>query len=175
MLFRHGTVAQISQYVRHHLLASLRFPFEFYSALSKQTLIRALLSRQNRVSEVAAHFGHLEMTDNVDRQNASCTLPADFVQRRAFRSIQELATAYRSKTTDVLIYMAPIPACRNARSLLDRRYAEVPTSPPKILDCSDFVADDQYVHLAASGVPAATRNLVDAVQTRLARTAYAAR
>ena len=167
MLFRHGTAAEIRSFVASHLQAALEFPFQFYRAVPKRDWVLGALRHEKRDAIVAASGGHMDYPGTGARQNSRCVFPDQYVNTSRYDTVARLAERYRTPKTKVLVYLSPIPACRNAQVLLTRSYRSVPAAPPRLVPTEQFMADEQYVHLATDSVPYTTQLFMDDVTKAL--------
>jgi hypothetical protein len=104
---------------------------------------------------------------NARRLDTACVLPDELVKAKPFDSLRQLREKYRSPGTEVLIFLAPIPSCRNAGVLLERSYTGLAAARPQVMDAADYMADSRYIHLAPGAAAHATSNLVEAVRPLL--------
>jgi len=166
MLLRYGTWSEIISLLKSQPAITAQFPLMFYRAnlTPGGILHRALLRRQ--AVQVLSTNGHVDSIGK-SRFNGECSIPQALVERHNFDSVRQLIKKYRTPETQILVYLAPIPSCTNAQSLVNRVLADLPFSPPKILPASLYVDDEYFGHLYADGVSQSTLNLVEAIRPLL--------
>jgi hypothetical protein len=164
MLVRHGSWDQVLQFAVHHPREVFYFPFRVYSALGPGTLLN-LLHLSHTVPEVSVYRGHVANRLPFAPLPGDCNIPDQDLQERRSASVLSLMARYSSLQTKTMLYLAPVPACHNAASLLTRRELGVAvqaTFPPE-----DFSADGYYAHLRPNAVAAATELATQKVRAQL--------
>jgi len=166
MLFRHGTSREIFTFFEGHPFESIQFPWMFY----KENISANLFKRENfrkEAQQVAMTNGHADYIGATLRYNSLCTIPPRLIGRIKYDWVRGLAEKYSTPETKVMVYLAPIPACRNAQAVVDRTQKVTELQPSKIMPANLFMDDKYYVHLDASGVREATEQLIEAVRPLL--------
>lgn len=167
MLVRHGTLRQITAFASSHLVDALQFPFRFYSA-NPPNAIRTALRREHPSAAVAQALGHADPLTRRPPLQGPCTFPPDLTTEKPAATALALIQTYRTARTDLLFYLAPMPACDNVSEFTKRRYPALAAEPPQVLPVSWYKMDFAYAHLLPSAVPSATASLTQAIQKRLA-------
>ncbi|HEX9199693.1 MAG TPA: hypothetical protein VF865_09050 [Acidobacteriaceae bacterium] len=166
MLARHGSFSEILSFAKRHPDGPLLFPLEMYSVTPKAGVMAAV-RRQDRVSAIAASMGHMDAASRGQHLDSSCVISSNLAGRLNMDSARSLALRYRSAQTAVLIFIAPVPECRNASQVAGRSYAAISAAPPKLMQASSFWDDGFYTHLDPSAISEATADLVEAVRPAL--------
>lgn len=166
MLLRHGSRREIVAFTLHHPTEMLQFPFRLYSTFGPK-MLHAALHHVNREQDTANALGHADFNEARPPLTASCVIPADYLKDTGSASVQELAQRYRTPATQVMVYLAPVPACNNSAEIGQRSFATLQAAPPKILPPQDFVGDVYYAHIMPDQVPTATALLGQALRPKL--------
>ena len=165
MLLRHGAVREIAAFTLRHPTEMLQFPFRLYSTFGPK-MLHAALHHVNREQQTADALGHADYQP-APSLTASCSIPAHYLSQTGTASVEELRRRYSTLNTRVMVYVAPIPGCRNSAEAADRSYTALSAAPPKVLPPHDFVGDVYYAHMLPSAVPEATDVLAAALEQRL--------
>ena len=165
MLLRHGTAHEIAEFTLHHPTEMLQFPFRLYSTFGPK-MLHAALHHVNREQETADALGHADYNEARPSLNASCSIPAEYLSQTGMSSVEELLRRYSTVNTRVMVYIAPIPGCRNSAVAADRSYAALGAAPPRVLPPHDFIGDVYYAHMLPSAVPEATGVFAEALKQR---------
>jgi len=166
VLARYGSANQILSFVEAHPATALQFPFMFYRAnfgldrFQHQDLLR------HEVLQLSMTNGHADSV-GTSRAESSCVIQQALIDRIRRDGIEELVKKYANFQTKVLVFVASVPSCTNAQSVIDQVRDVLPSAHPKIMPASLFVNDDYYVHLYPEGVAAATEDLIDVVRPLL--------
>ena len=165
LLLRQGTWSELTAFLRKHPDEGGIFPLKFYATALEMTLHR--VSHRNQNGQLAATHGHI---DNMDAAvlSAPCRFTPLLLENIRFDWVRSLGEKYASPQTRILFYVAPVPACANVSSVLDRGYRELPAAPPMQEPPGFFSNDVRYVHPLPFAVPQITQNLTDAVRPMLA-------
>ncbi len=167
MMLRHGSPAEIVHFTLHHPTEMLQFPFRLYSTFGPK-MIAAALHHVNREEATADSLGHADYNDaSYPPLQPDCTLPASYLDQTGMGSVQELVQRYHTPGTEVMVYLAPVPRCRNSALLTQRSYAPLQAMPPKVLPPGFFAADVDYAHVLPAAVPEATAVFARALRERL--------
>ena len=166
MLLRHGTWREIAAFTRGHPLEILVFPLRLYTTFGPR-MIRALLERQDRERATADALGHVDDADPFPPLSDSCSIPTQNLRAGSEASVEALARRYTTSTTQVWVYLAPIPGCRNASQLLTRSFAPLDTAPVSELPPGDFLGDPNFAHIRPPFVPASSNLFAEALGKRL--------
>ena len=166
MLLRHGSPREIAQFTLHHPTEMLQFPFRLYSTFGPK-MIQAALHGVNREQETADALGHADYNEARPPLTSSCTIPPEYLSQTGTASVAELQRRYNTPETRVMVYLAPIPDCRNSAAAENRSYAAVDSAPPKVLPARFFVGDVYYAHILPGSVPAASDLFAEALARRL--------
>ena len=166
MLARHGTLREIAAFVLENPMDSIQFPFRFYSA-NPPNAIRNLFRHENPTEKVRTALGHADPLSRRPPLNAPCLFPKDLLVEHPDTTAKELIQTYRSTQTDVLFYLAPMPACDNVSVLTSRMYPQLMADPPRELPVNSYKHDFAYAHLLSSAVQEATHQLTEVVRSRL--------
>ena len=163
MLLRHGTAAQIGAFYRTHPAEYLQFPFMFYRVNS----LTALRHPDPSPPETALTGGHKQIPPHLPLP-ANCELPATRATTHlATETARALYTRFNTAATPVLVYIAPIPTCRNTATILANDFTHLPAAAPRLLPPADFVNDGYYAHPLNEYVPTVTDQLTEAVRRLL--------
>jgi hypothetical protein len=169
MLVRHGTPGPILRFAIRHPREVFYFPFRVYSGLGPGALVK-LLRSGTAIPEVAGSRGHVANDLPFPPLAGDCRIPDADIQKsniQGYRktSVQNLVRKYSTPETKTLVYLAPVPACRNVDELL--RSVAPGVGLPAVLPASEFTADDYYAHLKPNAVPATTELATLAVRSLL--------
>ena len=138
----------------------------FYRAnINANILANARFRRQTEL--LAETNGHEDAPD-MPSLSPACEIPSSYIAKIRFGWVREMGGENRMPETRILYFVAPIPACENARSVVDRASSVLPAAPPKEMPASLFLEDPFYSHMLAAAVPQATESLIDTVRPLLA-------
>jgi len=165
LLLRRGTGEEMRAFARRHPQEVILFPLKFYETEWQLMLHRR--PRANQEAQLIATRGHV---DNIESTmlRAPCWFPRFLIDNVRFSWVHDLGERYRSPETQVLFYVAPVPACENVSQVLERPYDQLPARPPKPLPPEFFISDVRFIHPRPPAVSQITRDLVDAVRPVLA-------
>jgi len=165
LLLRNGSSDQITRFAVRHPGYALQFPLMFYRANLNSLLFRRKVLR-DETEEVFATHGHV---DSIGLLHAAsnCVIPDRLIKRIHSGTVEQLLGRYQSSQTKVLVYIAPIPGCANARAVINTTHRSISFAPPRALPPNLFLDDAYYAHIFAEGVPLATQDLVDAIRAEL--------
>ncbi len=167
MMLRHGSAREITTFTLHHPAEMLQFPFRLYSTFGPK-MITAALHGVDRQRATADSLGHADYNDaSYPPLQPTCTLPASYTDAVGTNSVEELQRRYRTPQTDVMVYLAPVPGCRNSAALATRAYPALQAHAPAILPAPFFAADVDYAHILPAHVPQATALFAEALRQRL--------
>jgi len=147
------------------LVEAVRFPLKFYASAWQFLLHRVVLPNQN--AQLVATHGHVDNTDTAVL-SAPCKFSPLLIENVRFDWVRALGDKFRSPQTKILFYVAPVPACGNVSSVVERPYNQLPAAPPVQVPPEFFSNDVRYLHPLPFAVPQLTRNLSDAVRPLLA-------
>ena len=164
MLLRNGTWSEIGDYALHHPTDALAFPLQLNSTLSPGVLKNAI--HGDRARDVARTLGHRDYSEPWAPMQKSCLIPETYLKQRTEASIQALIQKYQAKHIDVAVYLAPIPDCRNSRSITQRSFGSLASLPPVTLPAGGFADDGFYGHLRPAEVAVASHLLAQAIVQR---------
>jgi hypothetical protein len=166
MLVRHGSSSQILQFGVRHPRELLYFPFRVYSGLGPGALVH-LLRAGSAVPEVSGFRGHVANHLPYPPLASDCRIPEANIQEDRTASVRDLIKRYSTPQTSTLLYLAPVPGCRNVDELLRSIRADPGIGLPAVLPAADFSADSYYAHLKSNAVPATTELATLAVRSHL--------
>lgn len=166
MLFRHARWPEMATFAWHHPLDTLVFPLRLYSTFGTGTL-RAMMAGQDRARSTAEALGHADDPDSFPPISDDCLLPKRLLQARSDATVQELARKYTTQGMKVMVYLAPVPACRNAALVLNRQFPALDAAPPAQMPPHGFLADPNFAHIESSFVPQASDLFATALGQRL--------
>lgn len=166
MLFRHSSWPEIAMFAVHHPIETLAFPLRLYSTFGPG-ILRAMMAGEDRAHSTAQALGHADDPDPFPSISDDCTLPAKLLDRRGTASVEQLAQKYRARHLQVMVYVAPVPACRNVAPLLMRQYPALDAAAPAELPPHAFLADPNFAHIEAAFVPQASDLFTAALAKRL--------
>lgn len=169
MMLRHGTAHEIAGLVLRHPAEFLYFPFRFYNAYG-WGILRSIFRHSPPAVSVETALGHMDDNDPVPALANTCKFPTRLLEDKSEASLEELAGAWSGKVP-VLVYIAPIPGCRNVDAALKRSFSGLGAASPNVFPPGDFVGDPYYAHLRPDAVPVASHLLAAAVQRQLASSA----
>jgi hypothetical protein len=170
MLFRHGTAHEIASYAIHHPIETFLFPLRLYSMVTPKTA-RSIWKREDRSRATVAALGHADDPDSYPPIPNSCTLPPKLVNVGSDATVQALVRRYSTAVTKVIVYLAPIPDCRNANAIAHRSFASLDAAAPASLPPGDFLKDLNYAHIRPPFVPTSSKMFADALRSRLSAVA----
>jgi hypothetical protein len=173
MLLRHGSWRAILSFAVHQPTELLAFPFRLYSTFGPK-MIKAILHHVDRERDVERALGHAEYKEGFAPLKPDCQIPEEYLQKTGVGSVQELKKRYSTPETQVLVYVAPIPACGNSDVETGRSFAEVGAGPPRTLPVAMFAGDPYYAHVLPEYVSDSTAQFVEALRGRLKQTGAAA-
>ncbi len=167
MMLRHGSPREIADFTVHHPTEMLQFPFRLYSTFGPK-MIAAALHHVNREQATAESLGHADYNDaSYPPLKPDCTIPASYLEQTGWSSVEDLVRRYRTPQTAVMVYLAPVPGCRNSAVAVQRSYAPLGALPPAVLPAHDFAGDIDYAHILPAYVPAATEVFTEALAAKL--------
>jgi hypothetical protein len=164
MLARHGSWHQVISFGLQHPQEVFYFPFRIYSAFGSSAFFQGL-AHLGAEPEVVAFRGHVANRLPFPALPCGCELPAYALNEQQSTSVRHLMNTFSTSETGILLYLAPVPGCRNVQKLL--LPDELTVAPPAIFPPTDFSADTNYAHLKPNAVDAATALLIAAVRSRL--------
>ena len=167
MLVRHGSWRQILQFAIRHPHEAFSFPFRVYSGLGPSGLIN-LFRPNSAVLEVNGHYGHVANRLPYPPLASNCDIPEAHIHDSRTASVGDLIRKYSTGQTRALLYLAPVPGCRNVDALLARIRAQSGLPHPAVYPPRDFTDDSYYAHLRPSVVPATTELVTLFVRSYLA-------
>lgn len=166
MLLRHGSFREIAAYYHSHLNEILAFPFKFYRSEGLDSIMR--LSQPATTPEIATRLGHLDF-GNYATLSPNCIYPHQLVDGTPpINTARELIQRYTTPQTRVLVYIAPIPNCRDAATIRGRNYASLGAQPPRLLSPGLFASDGNYGHPEGQNYHITTDLLLDTLRPLLA-------
>ncbi|MGI4830055.1 MAG: hypothetical protein ACRYFU_17925 [Janthinobacterium lividum] len=163
MLLRHGSRGEIASFTLHHPTELLVFPFRLYSTFGPK-MIAAALHHVNREKTTAEALGHADFTGAFPPLKSSCVIPAEYLSDAGSQSVQALVRRYTTPETHVVVYIAPVPGCRNSDEVTSRSFSTLGVPPPKALPAPDFAGDAYYAHVLPAFVGASTLQLANRLQ-----------
>ncbi len=166
MLLRHGSPQEIARFTLHHPTEMLQFPFRLYSTFGPK-MIQAALHGVNREQRTADALGHADYNEARPPLSSFCTIPPEYLSQTGTASVAELQRRYSTPETRVIVYLAPIPDCRNSAVAEDRSYAAVNAAAPVVLPARLFVGDVDYAHMLPTSVATATQVFAEVLQMQL--------
>ena len=166
MLLRHASLSGLFAFARAHPLELAAFPLRSYSSFGPQVL-KSLLKGVDRGAETAEARGHVDDTEPWEPLSASCLIPSSDLEFRRTASVRELADKYRARGFQVAVYLAPLPACRNAEALKNETGGGLAREPAALLPPEDFKADGLYAHIEPAAVPTASKLFAYAIAAQL--------
>ena len=148
MMLRHESWPEIAHFALHHPTEVLQFPFRLYSTFGPKMMAAAL----HHVS-----LGHADYNDlSYPPLKPDCDIPSSYVAQTGTVSTQDLIRRYTTAQTRVLVYLAPVPHCRDAASIAPDGYPALHAQPPAILPPGYFAGDTDYAHILPAEVGAST-------------------
>ncbi len=166
MMMRHGTWGEILHYELRHPLEFLEFPLRVYSSFG-QKMVTAILLHRSRAKDTFAALGHAPYTELFGSLTNTCRFPQDFLDRTGQQTVADLKQRFQTPTTQVMVYLAPIPNCTNSADIRNRNVSSLGAAPPALLPPTDFAADPYYAHISPPFVPDATQAFTDALRQKL--------
>jgi hypothetical protein len=173
MMLRHMTWREIAHFARKHPTEVLEFPFRLYSTFGPK-LLQAKLHHVDRERAIGEALGHMDYKEPFPPLREPCSIPAEYMNRSADDSVQDLVRRYKQLGLDVMGYLAPVPQCRNSAALQQKSFARLAALPPGTLPAMDFAADDYYAHIEPVAVPASSALFAEAVSRQLSMSSQAA-
>lgn len=166
MLLRHMSWHDIARFERRHPLELPEFPFKLYSTFGPK-IVMAALHHVNREEATAQALGHADYTEPFPPLQQNCVIPSEYLSHKTTASTQDLIRRYSTAETEVMVYLAPIPNCRNSRDFAQHAYGDLRVDPPQLLPSEAFAGDPYYAHLEPSSVATASLLLGDALKKHL--------
>ncbi len=151
MLLRHGSLQAVLAFARHHPSEFFKFPFRFYSSFTPFNLVESF-SERNRLHSTADALGHVDYVEVRPPLEPSCEIPAEYLAQTSADSVEALARRYRTPQTRVLVYLAPVPGCKNAGAVAQRSTPQLGAAPPAVLSADFFATDPYYAHIRPNHV-----------------------
>ncbi len=167
LLARQGTGREVLAFLMKKPVEVLLFPLRFY-ADSLQFLSHRV-SHAGQEEMLARTHGTIENVD-VTVLASPCQFPPLLLDNIQFPWVKALGEKYRKAGTDVVFFVAPVPACTNISEVMNHDYGSLPAKAPVVLPVGEFVRDIRYIHPHKEDVPMLTENLLAAVRPRLAAT-----
>ena len=162
MMLRHGTATDILGYYRNHPSEYLVFPFKFYRWLDLNS-IRKLTGPHGGPADLERSGGHMGVGVS-ELLTPACRLPAQVLAASSsMKTVRLMAARYASAQTRVMVYVAPIPNCAGATTVLENNFSQLPASSPLVLAPRYFVADGNYAHPGVDGLPVVSDQLSSAI------------
>ncbi len=146
MLLRHMRFREIAAFAARHPTELLEFPFRLFSTFGPK-IVRAAWHHVNREANTTEARGHADFAERLPPLDDGCMLPQAFLAQREDGSVRELADRYRTAETSVLVYLAPLPQCRNSAPLRGQSFADLQAAPPALLPARCFAGDRYYAHI----------------------------
>ncbi len=162
----HGSPREIAAFVRQYPAMALRFPIYFYAA-NITTVAHAVLHGGRTADESRNSADYTFPNVRSQALTSPCEISPSRAEQTGDDTARTLLTRYRTPQSDVLLYLAPIPACSNAATVAARTYVGLTPAPPTILPAPFFSDDLNFDHPLAHNVPQATGLLAQAVRQRL--------
>lgn len=166
MLFRHARWPEMATFAWHHPLDTLIFPLRLYSTFGTG-MLRSMMAGQDRARSTAEALGHADDPDPLPPISDDCLLPQRLLKASRDATVQELAHKYTEQGMKVMVYLAPIPACRNAALVLQQQFPALDAAPPAQLPPHGFLADPNFAHIEPTFVPQASNLFAAALGQRL--------
>ncbi len=163
-LIRSGSWNTLASFSLHHPLAVLAFPMQIQSTLDARNVKSAL--HGGKTGDIQDALGHFDYTEPWPPVQEGCAIPPQYVDRTTVTSVQDLVRKYSSQGFNVAVYLAPIPACRNAGLFARRTYGGLTLRGPAVLAPSSFAQDQFYGHLRPEAVSTASHLFSEALRTR---------
>jgi len=164
MLLRNGSWHDIASFARRHPLALLAFPWQANSMLGVKNVWMTL--RTDRQRDTAQAQGHIDYNDPIGPMHTPCEIPVAYLNDRSSSSVQQVVRRYAARDLHVAVYLAPIPACNNAREITSRTFSELGAAPPATLPATSFAADGLFAHVLPPFVPESSRLLASTLRSR---------
>jgi hypothetical protein len=153
---RHESVDQIAKLVRERPADMLAFPFRFY------------VMDRNKFHQMPVLEGHSPYPKVIPLP-ANCEIPEKYASRKNDETALELEREFTSPVTQTMIYMAPLPNCRNAERVREEHFPGVDADPPAILPAQNFANDTFYTHPLAASSSKTTELLATELRRKLAQ------
>lgn len=163
MLLRHDTVAQIARFALQHPLEIPAFPLRIYSTVGP-TVLKTLLHGEDREAQTAAALGHVDDHEDYPAMTADCTLPERLLSPSKADSVHALVQKYKARGYNVLVYLAPLPACANSEHFIGETFNGLALAPPVALPSPFFKQDGLFAHAMPAAVPQVTQSFIDNVR-----------
>ncbi|MGI4830420.1 MAG: hypothetical protein ACRYFU_19795 [Janthinobacterium lividum] len=155
MLLRHGSMAEIAQFVHRKPLELLTFPFKVYSTLGWNNFSYAIHHRYTKTGNDV--LGHMDFAFTYPPMASPCKIPATYLAEDGDASVRSLVGQFANAGTKVEVYLAPMPECSNTNDILHRSFRDVGAARPIVLPPSWFVGDDSDAHIRPAQVGANSR------------------
>ena len=161
MMLRHESWPEIAHFALHHPTEVLQFPFRLYSTFGPK-MISAALHHVNRERATAASLGHADYNDaTYPPLKADCQIPQTYVAQTGTGSTEDLVRRYGTPGTRVLVYLAPVPQCRNGDQIAPDGYPDLHAQAPAHLPAPFFAGDVDYAHILPAYVRSSTTLFAD--------------
>ena len=166
MLLRHGSRHDILAFTLHHPTELLVFPFRLYSTFGPK-MLAAAMHHVNREQRTAEALGHADFNGSFPPLESSCTIPAEYLSETGDASVAALQRRYSTPETRVIVYIAPVPDCRNSAAITTRSFTALAAAPPQTLPAPFFAGDPYYAHVLPPFVRASTLQFADTLERGL--------
>ena len=171
-LLRYGSWRVIAHTFRRYPLQFLVFPFQTLEPLGLKQIQHVLRHEAaKRGAETVRDFGHWGYTLPYDALKPDCQLRQEYTLAQPSVTVSRLKEHYQSQGMQVAVYLAPIPDCTNAASVLAHSYVGVSAAPPAVLPPSWFADDSFAAHVWPEHVPQSSELLVERVREILGQSA----
>lgn len=169
MMMRHANAEEIAHFAVRHPLEMTEFPLRLYATFGPK-MVSAILHHKNRSHDIAAGLGHAPYIEQFGPLNDLCEIPKSFLKPQGDESVAQLKQRYETPGTQVMVYLAPVPACANSDRVSNLKFANLNAAAPRLLPPPYFAADIYYAHIRPNSVPLATQVFAGALRTRLQQT-----
>ena len=143
MVVRHGSGSQILDFALRHPYLALTFPLRMYSMVLEKSKPSEFAQAHQKLPDDSGHFDY---TQPVDPLTSSCMIPQiPMLSQRARTTIDQLVQQY-SRRMKVVVYLAPMPACRNNAMIVDSATSSG-ESAPAVMPVQAFFGDGQFAHI----------------------------
>ena len=163
MLLRHDSLADIARFAVKHPLELPAFPLRNYSTVGP-TIVKSILHGDNRAVSTAAALGHVDDREDYPPLGADCSLPARYLKADRVDSVRALASKYKLRGYNVVVYLAPMPACSNAVQLTHGTFDGLALAPPAALPPASFKGDGFYAHINPGSVAQSTQTFISVLR-----------
>jgi hypothetical protein len=162
-IVRHEGLPEFIGLTRSRPLDMLLFAFRFYLVHNR---LNWLWYRSYDPMEVTQ--GHA-VRKGFGPMTADCHIPDEFLQMTGTASAEDLLQKFGRPGTKVMLYLAPLPACTNAKVVAEMSHGRLQVDSSIVLPAAGFANDHDFVHPLAISSEVRTQAMAKSIRKELAR------